>query len=320
MLKMTTRAALAASAISVFSFGAASAQDLVLGMPNWPSGVATSHILAQIIEENFGLDVELQSGTNPIIFEAMDAGSMHVHPEVWMPNQQNLHDTYVQERGSVVMNGNPVQARQGMCVPTYVAEEYDITSIEDLTDPEKMAIFDTDGDGNPQVWIGAPGWASTIIERIRARSYGYDAVMDLEEYDGTVAWGALGAAVEAQEPWIGFCYEPHFIFVAYDLTYLEEPAHDPDTWNIVQPTDDPQWLENSMASTAWNGATLHLHYAANVRENHPEVAAFFDAYEMPSETLSTMGLELTLNDVDPADFAAQWIAENEEIVLNWLTN
>lgn len=320
MLRTTIQATLMAGAISVASFGTASAQDLVLGMPNWPSGIATSHILAQVIEENFGLEVELQSGTNPIIFEAMDSGSMHVHPEVWMPNQQNLHDTYVQERGSVVMNDNPVQAVQGMCVPTYIAEQYDITSIEDLTDPEKMAIFDTDGDGRPQVWIGAPGWASTVIERIRAKSYGYDQVMDLEEYDGTVAWGALGAAVEAEEPWIGFCYEPHFIFVAYDLTYLEEPAHDPATWEIVQPTDDPQWLEKSTASTAWNGATLHLHYAAEVQENFPEVAAFFDAYEMPAEVLSTMGLDLSINDVEPEDFASQWIAENEDIVLGWLTN
>ncbi|MEO0664967.1 MAG: glycine betaine ABC transporter substrate-binding protein [Pseudomonadota bacterium] len=320
MIKTTVQSFALAATVGVGGVTAASAQDLVLGMPNWPSGVATSHILAQIIETNFGLDVELQSGTNPIIFEAMDSGSMHVHPEVWMPNQQNLHDTYVQERGSVVMNDNPVQAVQGMCVPTYIAEEYDIKSIEDLTDPEKMAIFDTDGDGTPQVWIGAPGWASTVIERIRARSYGYDAVMDLEEYDGTVAWGALGAAIEANEPWIGFCYEPHFIFVAYDLTYLEEPAHDPDTWTIVQPTDDPQWLDKSQASTAWNGATLHLHYAAEVQENFPEVAAFFDAYEMPAATLSSMGLELTINSVDPADFASAWIAENEELVLGWLTN
>ena len=320
MMKTFIRSALGASAISVASFGFASAQDLVLGMPNWPSGVATSHILKQVIETNFGLEVELQSGTNPIIFEAMDAGSMHVHPEVWMPNQQNLHDTYVKERASVVMNEKPVQAVQGMCVTKYTADTYGISSIEDLTDPEKTAIFDTDGDGKPQVWIGAPGWASTVIERIRAKSYGYDAVMELEEYDGTVAWGALGAAVEANEPWIGFCYEPHFIFVAYDLVYLEEPAHDPATWNIVQPTDDPQWLEKSMASTAWKGATLHLHYAAEVAENFPEVAALFDAYQMPSATLSTMGLELSLNDVDPEDFATKWIAENEDVVLGWLTN
>lgn len=315
----TSRLALMAGALSLASVSTASAADLVLGVPNWPAANATANILKVVIEENFGLEVELQNGTNPIIFEAMDQGSMHVHPEVWMPNQQNLHDTYVKDRQTVVMNNNPVQAVQGMCVPTYIAEEYDIRSIEDLTDPEKIAIFDKDGNGRPEVWIGAPGWASTVIERIRAKSYGYDQTMDLEEYDGTVAWGALGAAVEANEPWIGFCYEPHFIFVAYDLTYLEEPEHDPDTWTIVQPTDDPAWLEKSEASTAWKGATLHLHYAANVRENFPEVAAMFDAYKMPAEALSDMGYQLTLNDMDAAVYARQWVAENEDVVLGWLT-
>lgn len=319
MIKSTTRLALAAGVFSLVSVSSASAADLVLGVPNWPAASATANVLKVVIEENFGLDVELQNGTNPIIFEAMDQGSMHLHPEVWMPNQQNLHDRYVKDNQSVIMNDNPVQAVQGMCVPTYVVEQYDIRSIEDLTDPEKMAIFDKDGNGTPEIWIGAPGWASTIIERIRAKSYGYDQVLDLQEYDGTVAWGALGAAVEAGEPWLGFCYDPHFIFVAYDLTFLEEPAHDPETWNIVQPTDDPAWLEVSEASTAWKGATLHLHYAANIRDNFPEVAAMLDAYEMPSEALSEMGYALTLKDMDPAVFARQWVDENEDVVLGWLT-
>lgn len=298
----------------------ASAADLVLGVPNWPAANATSNILKIIIEDNFGLEVELQNGTNPIIFEAMDQGSMHVHPEVWMPNQQNLHDKYVKENKSVIMNEKPVQAVQGMCVPTAIAEKYDIKSIEDLTDPEKIAIFDKDGNGTPEVWIGAPGWASTVIERIRAKSYGYDQTMDLQEYDGTVAWGDLANAISAGEPWIGFCYEPHFIFVAYDLTYLEEPAHDPATWNIIQPTDDPAWLEKSSASTAWKGATLHLHYAAEVREKFPEVAALFDAYSMPPATLSEAGYALSVQDQDVEEYAREWVKKNEDIVLEWLSN
>lgn len=320
MTKFMSKTALATGVCAVAAVSSASAADMVLGTPNWPAANATANILKVVIEENFGLDVELQNGTNPIIFEAMDAGSMHLHPEVWMPNQQNLHDTYVVENESVVMNNNPVQAVQGMCVPTYIAEQYDITSIEDLTDPEKMDIFDLDGNGTPEVWIGAPGWASTVIERIRAKSYGYDQVMDLQEYDGSVAWGALGTAVAAEEPWIGFCYDPHFIFVAYDLTILEEPEHDPDTWTIIQPTDDPAWLENSEASTAWKGATLHLHYAASIRADFPEVAAMLDAYQMPSAALSDMGFALSVQGEDAGDYAARWVAENENVVLEWLTN
>jgi len=296
------------------------ASDIVIGVPNWASVNATAHILEVVIEENLGLDVELQNGTNPIVFEAMDKGSMHAHPEVWMPNQQNLHDTYVGENGTVVMNNNPVQASQGMCVPTAIAEEHDITSIDDLSDPEKSAIFDTDGDGTPEVWIGAPGWASTVVEKIRAKSYGYDQIFELTEYEETIAYANLANAATANEPWIGFCYAPHYIFVTQDLTVLEEPAHDPDTWNIVQPTDDPDWLEKSEASTAWNGATLHLHYAKTLEEDFPEVAALFGAFQMEGEQLSAMGKALAVDGMEAADFAKEWVAANEDTVLNWLSN
>ncbi|MEL6523387.1 MAG: glycine betaine ABC transporter substrate-binding protein [Pseudomonadota bacterium] len=296
------------------------AQDIVIGVPNWSSVNATAHILEVVIEENLGLDVELQNGTNPIVFEAMDKGSMHVHPEVWMPNQQNLHDTYVKDNGTVVMNENPVQASQGMCVPAYIAEEHDIKSIDDLSDPDKMAIFDLDGNGTPEVWIGAPGWASTVVEKIRAKSYGYDQIFELTEYEETIAYANLANATTAGEPWIGFCYNPHYIFVTQELHVLEEPAHDPATWTIVQPTDDPDWLAKSEASTAWNGATLHLHYAKELEEKHPEVAALFSAYQMQPDDLSAMGKALAVDGQDPGDFAKEWVTANEDTVLNWLTN
>jgi glycine betaine/proline transport system substrate-binding protein len=316
---MKTTASRLALAAGVLASAPAMAADIVIGVPNWASVNATAHVLEVVIEENFGLDVELQSGTNPIVFEAMDKGSMHVHPEVWMPNQENLHNTYVQENGTVVMNMNPVRAEQGMCVPTFIAEEYGITSIDDLTDPDKMAIFDADSDGTPDVWIGAPGWASTVVEKVRAKSYGYDQTMELQEFDETVAYGNLANAINAGEPWIGFCYSPHYIFVMHDLTVLEEPAHDPATWTIVQPTDDPAWLDKSSASTAWNGATLHLHYAKALQESYPEVAALFDAYQMPGEALSAMGKALAVDGEDPKAWAEKWVAENEDLVIGWLT-
>lgn len=298
----------------------AMAADIVIGVPNWASVNATAHVLKVVIEKNLGLEVELQNGTNPIVFEAMDKGSMHVHPEVWMPNQQNLHDTYVKKNGTVVMNQNPVKAEQGMCVPKYVAEENGIKTIDDLSDPEKTAIFDSDGNGKPEVWIGAPGWASTVVEKIRAKSYGYDQIFDLTEYEETIAYANLANATKAKKPWIGFCYSPHYIFVTQDLHVLEEPAHDPATWKIVQPTDDPDWLKKSQASTAWNGATLHLHYAKALEEKHPEVASLFANFKMDGESLSAMGKALAVDGQEAADFANKWVADNEDRVLGWLTN
>ncbi|NND89281.1 MAG: amino acid-binding protein, partial [Granulosicoccus sp.] len=87
--------------------GVASAADVVIGVPNWPSVKATANIMKIVLEDNLGLEVELQDSTNPVIFEAMDKGSMHVHPEVWLPNQKSLYDQYAD---ALTINQHPAAA------------------------------------------------------------------------------------------------------------------------------------------------------------------------------------------------------------------
>lgn len=316
--KLTTTAA----AIGLACAGAtapAKAQDVVIGVPNWPSVAATANILKVVIEDYMGLSVELQNGTNPIVFEAMDKGSMHAHPEVWIPNQQNLHDTYAEERGTVARNPNGVPAFQGMCVPQFVADEHGVTAIEDLTDPEKAALFDSDGDGMGELWVGAPGWASTNVEKIRAKSYGYDQTLELVEFDETLAYANLDAAITAGQPWVGFCYAPHYLFVLHDVHILEEPPYDAAKWNVVQPTDDPAWLEISDAGVAWDTAYLHVYYATELEDSYPEVASLFSNVELTVDHVSEMTYAVVVDKEDDAEFAKRWVAENEDLVISWLS-
>ncbi len=297
----------------------AMAADIVIGVPNWPSVNATAHILKVAIEQNMGLEVELQNGTNPIVFEAMDSGAMHVHPEVWMPNQQNLHDTYVKDKASVSMNPNGVEAFQGMCVDQGTADKHGITSIEDLTNPDIAALFDSNGDGQGELWIGAPGWASTNVEKIRAKSYGYSETMELTEIDETVAYANLDNAIKAGDPWAGFCYTPHYVFALHDMQILEEPAYDAAKWNVTQPTDDPNWLEISDAGVAWDLAYLHVHYAKSLEDSHPDVAKMLSNVKFDTDTVSAMTYALVIDKEEPLAFAEKWVSENEDAVLGWMS-
>ena len=294
------------------------AADVVIGVPNWPSVNVTAHILKTVMEDYLGLEVELQNGTNPIIFEAMDKGSMHVHPEVWLPNQANLHRTYVEERGTVTANPNGVPGFQGICVSRKTAEEHDVRSIYDLTDPDLAPLFDTDRNGRGELWIGAPGWASTNVERIRARSYGYDETMDLVVMDETLAMADLDAAIAADRPFVFFCYTPHHVFVLHDLVALEEPPHDPGSWKVVQPTDDPGWLEQSNADSAWDVAYLHVHFATALHDDQPEAAALLQRVEFDIDAKSAMTYALVVERQDPAEYARQWVAENADRIVSWL--
>lgn len=317
-LKSTVSAALLAGGMTLS--GVATAADVVIGVPNWPSVAAGANVLKVVIEDNLGLEVELQNGTNPIVFEAMDSGAMHAHPEVWMPNQQNLHDTFVKDKGTVAMNPNGVGAFQGMCVPQGIADKHGIKSIDDLTNPDVAALFDTDGDGKGEVWIGAPGWASTNIEKIRAKSYGYDQTFELTESDETLAYANLDNAIKAKKPWVGFCYTPHYVFVLHDMQILEEPPYDASKWKIVQPTDDPAWLEVSSAPTAWDTAYLHVHYSKSIEKTQPEVAKLFANMKVTTDIVSDWTYALVIDKKDAEAYAKEWVAANEDLVLSWLTN
>lgn len=304
--------------IAVALLGQARAADVVIGVPNWPSVNATAHILKIVLEDNLGLEVELQNGTNPIIFEAMDKGSMHVHPQVWLPNQANLHQTYVKEKGTVVVNLNGVKAFQGMCMEKDLAEKHGFKSIIDLTNPEKTALLDSDGDGKGEVWIGATGWASTNVEKIRAKSYGYDQTLQLVEMDETLALARLDAAVKQGRPFAFFCYTPHHVWELYDLQILKEPPYDASKWHVLQPTDAPDWLAKSSAPVGWDFAYLHICYARSLETDHPEAASILGKVKFETDQISGMTHALVVEKVDPAAYARKWVAVNAAQVEEWL--
>lgn len=295
-------------------------RKIVIGVPNWPSARAKSYILKAIIEDNFGLEVELQNGSNAVIFEAMDKGVMHVHPETWSPNHDNLIAKYVEEAKTVEEN-NPQEkalAGQNICVTEGTAARTGIKKVSDLSNPEIAAKFDTDGDGRGEMWIGAAGWGSTPIERIRAKSYGHIATMKLKVMEEALAMVEVDAAVAKRQNIVFFCYSPHHIFVLHKLVILQEPPHDPAKWKVIHPSQDSRWLEKSHAAVAWKSAVIGLHYSVSLKYSHPQVAKLFSRASFPSDDSSTMSYELAVKKTPPEKYARQWIDKNSSLVDSWL--
>ncbi|MGI9405850.1 MAG: glycine betaine ABC transporter substrate-binding protein, partial [Hyphomicrobiaceae bacterium] len=248
----------------------------------------------------------------------MDSGSMHVHPEVWLPNQVNLNNKYVKEKKSVRMTPAGVAGDQAMCVTEHTAAATGIKNLSDLSDPEMAKKFDTDGDGKGEIWIGAAGWASTNVEKIRAKSYGYAETMKLKEMDETLALAEVDNAVAQKKNIVFFCYTPHHMFALHKLVILKEPKYDAAKWKVIQPTDDPEWLEKSEAGVAWNTAYLHIHYAAALEKKHPAAAKMLSKVKLDTDTVSAMTYALVVKKEDPSAFAKKWVGENGATVDAWL--
>lgn len=309
-------AACCAAAITAYS-SATLAADVVIGVPNWPSVRATAHVLKVALESKLDLEVELKDGSNQQVFDAMDAGSMHVHPEAWLPNLDHLRRKYVLAKKSIKMNPSGATGTQAMCVTKGTAERTGIKDLKDLRDPEMAKKFDSDGDGKGEVWIGADGWGSTPIEQVRARSYGYDATMTLKIMEESAALSEVDTAVSEEKDIVFFCYTPHHMFAQHDLVVLNEPPYEANKWIIVPPSPTPGWLEKSSAAVAWDTAQLHVSYAAALEAEQPEAAAMLANVSLSTDTLTAMTYALAVEKQDPADFAANWVEENKTIVDGW---
>ena len=295
----------------------ATAADLVIAMPNWPSGQASANILKLAIAEKFGLDAEVRELGTMLAFAGMDSGEVDIVPEVWSPNFDDLVKRYGPDGAKSVMLGHiAVPAWQGLCA-TPDAGAAGIKDVSDLSDPAKTALLDTDGDGQGEVWIGAETWKSTGIERVRANSYGYANTVALVEAEEDVAMAAVDAAVATGRPMVFYCYAPHHVFKLHDLVRLTEPAYDPAKWKIVAQSDDPLWISKSIAPVAWGPVEFHVAWSASFAKEHADVAAFLEKVDFKPDEISAMSYALQVDGQSAADYAKVWVEQNRTRVQEW---
>ena len=76
--------------IALFSMAIlpARAADLVVGVPFWPVGEATAHIIKLAVEQELGMDIRLRERGTLGIFVGIDNGEIDVHPQVCLPDSK----------------------------------------------------------------------------------------------------------------------------------------------------------------------------------------------------------------------------------------
>lgn len=315
---MSMRRLFFASALAIAVSSPAAADEINIGVPNWAAAQVITDIMAKVLTDELGVTVNLVPGTNPVIFEAMDTGDLDVHPDVWLPNQKNLVQTYVQERGSVALSTNPYGGGRALCVTQQTVDKTGVTSIYDLTDPDIARQFDTNGDGLGEVWVGAAGWASTTIETVRMHSYGISETFELLQMDEEAGMALIRAAHVSGEPFVTNCVRPNAMNMIADLVALEEPPYEEGKWNMVSPTEDPNWLEKSDVEVGWPPINVHVAYATRLKDDQPEAAAIFSRIGFETEMIDEFIFQVLEEKQEPQAVADAWLAANQDRVRSWL--
>ncbi len=301
------------------SSAALAAEKVNIGAPAWTGAQAIAHLIQEIVVSRIGGEANLVPGNNAAIFAAMDAGKgdIDVHPDVWLPNQQSFTDKYVKGTGKVALSENSYEGKQSFCVSKAFSEKAGVTSIFDLARPEIAKMMDSDGNGKGEIWIGAPGWASANVNQVKVRDYGLMPFMEPIRADQSVMTATVGDSIKKGIGYAFYCYSPHAIWFQHDIVRLEEPAFDAAKYKALQPSDDPDWFENSKVMTEDALKQVQIAYSKSLAGRSPAIADLLKNIQLTGEDVSNFAFEIEGGKA-AADVAKAWVAANSARVDKWL--
>ncbi|MGH1539375.1 MAG: glycine betaine ABC transporter substrate-binding protein [Arenicella sp.] len=305
----------------ILGITAAQAQSKVMvGEPSWPGAKIMANLIGQVITKRLGGEVGYAPGANAVIFEAMHGGrgDIDVHPDVWLPNQASFTDKFVQGKGTVALSKGSYQGRTGFCTPSYMAKEKNIKSIYDLGTPDAQKLYDSNNDGKGEIWVGASGWASTNLNKVKVRDYGVQDFLEPTTEDEAVFYARLKDAIASKKGVVFYCYKPHYVHALYDVTMIEEPEHDPDNYTMIQPDQDADWFKKSKITTGDKVKTVQVAYSKSLESRNTAAASFLANIDMNSDALSKMTYEVVIKGQEIDAVVAQWIEDNSDVIDGWL--
>ncbi len=200
--------------------------------------------------------------------------------DAWLPV---THESYMKEYGDELetLGTNFEGARIGLVVPEYM----NIQSIEELND----LALDLEGQIiGIDSGAGIMSTAETAIEE-------YGLSLSLLPGSGPAMTASLETAISKELPIVVTGWEPHWKFARWDLKFLEDPK-----------------------GVFGESETIYTIARNNFSEDMPQVAKFFDNFEMSSQELGDLMGAIADSSEDPDVVAKEWMDAHPELISSWI--
>ncbi len=247
----------------------------------WDSEIASTHVVAEVIEEELGYEVELMAVTLTALYEAVAAGDQDGMVAAWLPLQEQH---YEQHSDNLVNLGPNIEStEEGLVVPEYVP----VNSIEELSEHED----EFDG----QI-IGIEPDAG-IMDATREAKEAYETLEEFELVTGSdyTMTTTLGNAIEEEEWIVVTGWTPHWKFSKWDLKYLDDPL------GVYED-------EGHIATIVREG----------LKKDMPDVYEFMDNFYWQAEYMEQVMMWIEEEDMSPEEAASRFREENEDVIQGWL--
>ncbi|WP_460006429.1 glycine betaine ABC transporter substrate-binding protein [Methanogenium cariaci] len=253
-------------------------KEVSIGYMLWDTEIASANVLKTVLEQE-GYDVELKVVAVGPLYQGLADGQVDMTISSWMPTSHASYwDTYGDSIDKV--GTNLEGAKIGLVVPSYVT----IDSIEEMNSVKDK--FDGKITGI-EPGAGVMGLTDKAIEE-----YGLDYTL-LTSSCSAMAGQLTGAYADGD--WIVItAWTPHWMFVRFDLKYLEDPK-------------------------GIYGGEEHLESLARLgfKEDDPEAYAILERFHWTIEDMESV--IFAVEEGATAEDAAQaWVDANPETVNYWI--
>ena len=272
-----------AAAMLVFTAGTALAKKEVrIAYVEWDCAATSTNVVAAVLREKMGYDVELLPVTAAAMWQAVGTGDVDGMVTAWLPV---THADYLKAVKGKVEDLGPITggAKLGWAVPKYVTAD-SIADLNQYADKLDGRIIGID-----------PGAGLMRLSEQAMKDYKLDK-LELMEGSGTTMTAALSNAIKNKEWIVVTAWSPHWMFGKWQLKYLKDPK------GVL-------------------GGEEHIDTIVRkgLKDDMPEVYAFLDKFHW--ENAEQLQMVMAWNQEPGADRyenAKRFINENPDLVKSWL--
>ena len=291
------------------------------GHSDWLEELFTTEVVNIGLEELGYEHADLQQAAYPALHLAIANGDLDYHTSYYDPFQLDMFENSGgEEKLTPVGQLSPGQG--GYLIDKATAENYQITNIEQLQDPELAQLFDTDGDGKANLVGCQPGWGCNEEAFHHIDVYGLQDTVEQDEANYTVLLADMITRYEQGNPILFYAYNPHWVFVSLelnnDVVWLEVPFTDlPGDQSGLKDEDTTINGKNLGRPPALQRILANPDFLAA----HPSAQRWFELVEIPASAVSAVSLRIEEGENTPDDIrrhAEEWVVQNRDQVDQWL--
>lgn len=293
----------------------AKTDQVILAGGEWDSIIFQNGVAQKIIEEGYGYDVEIITGSTPAILQGVRQGEVDVFMEIWTDTMKEMYEEGTEQGEIETVGVNFESVANGFHVPNYVIEgdpergiepmAPDLKTVEDLKKYPEL-FEDPEDPGRGRFYNGPSSWAVKEIMDDKFEAYELGEMYNNFTSGSQAAMNAvLADAYENGEPWLGYAWSPTAQTALYDLTLLEEDPYDEEIYNETRKTERPPQQVLIVTTSGFE-------------EKAPDIVEFLAAYETTPELTEDGVAYMLENELSALETAEWWLNENEDVWTKWV--